>query len=73
VYVPACFRESSEDPEAAKQKVILERAYLTNQISEILAAVEKAETVNKEGELNKVLEVCRNRVEKLKLLGAETQ
>ncbi len=51
----------------------MERAYLTNQISEILAAVEKAETVNKEGELNKVLEVCRNRVEKLKLLGAETQ
>lgn len=70
VYVPACFRESSEDPEAAKQKVILERAYLTNSITEIQTAVEKAQVVNKEGELDKVIEVCRNREEKLKLLQA---
>ena len=45
----------------------LEKAYLSNQIPLISKAIEKASEQNGEAQLDKVIEACKNRIEKLEL------
>ena len=65
--MPACFKETCEVADVDKVRGELLEAYLSNQIPKIEATVEKAAGMAHEGHLEKVIEACRNRIEKLQL------
>ena len=64
-FVPGCFREASENQEIVKMRDMMQDAYLTNKIDNIQKAVEQASAMVHEGNLDKVIEACKNRIEKL--------
>ncbi|CDW91362.1 UNKNOWN [Stylonychia lemnae] len=66
-FVPACFKETSGNADVDKAKADLLEAYLVNQIPQIEAALEKASALTHEGQLDKVIEACKNRIERLQL------
>jgi hypothetical protein len=66
-FVPTVFKEASDNQDIVKFRQDLMNAYLSNQIGEIEKAVAKAAEHAHEGQLDKVIEVCKNRIEKLQL------